>query len=377
MNARPTAFVLLAHGFGASNWNSRYLAGKIIGLNEKYAYGYHHAEEQGFEVRYSEDLQEGPLSKFWRFGVRALLGFDFVHAWRNRAAFFAADVVWTHTESLSLAAGLLCWLHRRTRRPKLILQSVWLCDQWDSLWPLRRKWFNALLSQADILTFLSPLNTARARLLFPGKRCEFVRFGIPTAQASQPRSPRSRRPLQVLSLGNDRHRDWATLVEAVSGMDDAALVIVSNTAPKQLIKGRANCRITSPKQNSELQALFDAADIVVVPLKENLHASGITVVEEAVVKGCPVAVTDVGGLRSYFEDEDVWYVEPGNADALREVLRQVAVHPEQALAKAIAAQNRLVLCGLSSVAYAAEHARLSWELLGTTALHSYVQKKVA
>ncbi len=369
MSALPIAFVLLAHGFGASSWNSRFRAGKIIGLNEEYAYGYHHAVKDGFDVRYSEDQSEGIIGKLWRYVVRVLLGFDFVHAWRNRKAFFAADVVWTHTESMSLAAALLCRLHPRKTPPKLLLQSVWLCDQWDQLSTLRRRLYTALLSRADILTFLSPLNTAKAREIFPGKHCEFVRFGIHSSRPHAPRAPRSQRPLQLLSLGNDRHRDWTTLVDAVRDQQDCNLVIVSGTAPRSLVSDKANCQITTPTQNSELNALFEAADIIVVPLTENLHASGITVVEEAIVKGCPLIVTDVGGLRGYFDDDDVWYVEPHDPLALRDVIRQVASDPQTALTKVVSAQKKLRLNGLNSVAYAAEHARLSRQLLGLPAIH--------
>ncbi|MEN0107824.1 MAG: glycosyltransferase family 4 protein [Pseudomonas sp.] len=369
MSRRPIAFVLLAHGFGAKTWNSRFHAGKIIGLNEEYAYGYHHAEKDGFDVRYSEDLHEGLFSKLVRFAFRALLGFDAVHAWRNRAAFFAADVVWTHTESLSLAAALLCRLHRRKPRPKLILQSVWLCDQWEQLSRFKRRLYRALLSQADILTFLSPLNAQKAQAIFPDKRCEFVRFGIASSRPQPPRAPRSTGVVRLLSLGNDRHRDWTTLVEAARGLPDTNLVIVSGTAPKYLVNGTANCSITTPRQNSELDALFASADIIVVPLTENLHASGITVVEEAIVKGLPLVVSDVGGLRGYVGDDDVWYVPPHNSQALREVISQVISDPQAALAKASAAQKTLKRNGLSSLAYAAEHARLSRQLLGLPTVH--------
>ena len=39
------AFV--AYGFGKKSWNDRYIAGRLIGINEPYAYGYHLAEEMG------------------------------------------------------------------------------------------------------------------------------------------------------------------------------------------------------------------------------------------------------------------------------------------------------------------------------------------
>ncbi len=40
---------------------------------------------------------------------------------------------------------------------------------------------------------------------------------------------------------------------------------------------------------------------MVVPLKPNKHASGITVMEEAALHGLPMVVTDTGGLKAYFD----------------------------------------------------------------------------
>ncbi len=363
MQSRPVAFVLLARGFGAATWNKRFHQGKIIGLNEEYAYGYHHAEKAGVDVRYSEDAPEGLLGKFVRLATRAVLGFDLVHAWRNREAFFAADVVWTHTESQGLAAGLLCWLHPRLRAPRMILQSVWICDRWDSYSRLKQSLYRKLLAKGSILTFHSPLNLAKAQATFPGRRCELVRFGIAADQKVAPQVTPGQRPVQLLALGNDRHRDWATLIEAVRGRDDLSLTVVSGTMPKALIKNMSNCQVVRPTHNDELNGLFANADMVIVPLQANLHVSGITVLQEAVIKGRPVIVSDVGGLRAYFGDDDVWFVQPNDIAALQATIAEIAEHPERALAKAITAQAKTGPDGLSSKAFARDHARLSLELL--------------
>lgn len=367
MRKAPVAFVLLAQGFGAANWNARFHAGKIIGINEEYAYGYHHAERHGLRVVYSEDQPEGWLGKLFRLTVRALLGFDFVHAWRNREAFFAADVVWTHTESLSLSAALLCRLYPRRPAPHLILQSVWLCDRWDRLSPPKRWLYRWLLAEADVLTFLSPLNLAKARKIFAGQRCELVLFGISTARTQTPREPGRTSPARLLSLGNDRHRDWATLVDAVRDQPDLQLTIVSGTISPALIAKLGNCRVVQPRQNAELEALFAEADLVIVPLVHNLHASGITVLEEAVIQGCPVIVSDAGGLRAYFTDDEVWYVPAGDGRALRQTIKTVLTSGAQALQRAQAAQRALMSRGLSSEAFALRHALLSFELLEAAA----------
>ncbi len=364
---RPRAFVLLSHGQGAAAWNRRYRDGSLIGLNEAWPYGYSHAADLGYQVEYSQDRDENWWGWLWRMAIRALLGFDLLHAWRNRKGLRDADVVWTHTESASLAAvalRVLGW-----SRARLVLQSVWLIDRWPRMFPPHRWLARWLLARADVLTFLSPLNRDRAQALFPDTRCELVLFGIRSGPQVEPEVPRRSPALNILSLGSDRHRDWKTLLDAVGGRDDMQATIVSGTIAPALLEGLPNCRIVRPRDNAELDALYADADVVVVPLQPNLHASGITVAEEAAVKGRALVITDVGGLRAYFDEEEVCYVPPGDVVAMTQALLRVLRDPPAALQRARRAQARMGGDGLGSVAYAHAHVRLSDELLERT-LHA-------
>jgi hypothetical protein len=241
-------FVHLAHGFGASQWEAKWKRSEIIGINDRLPYGYFWAREDRCLVEYSEDKEEWLVGKLVRLGIRALLGFDFVHAWRNRRGIGRAEVVWTHTESQYLAVLLLFQARRRTRRPKLIAQSVWLFDRWDRL-SRPRRWFYAwLMRQADVLTVHSPDNLQRARELFPMCRSEIVPFGIRTEpiRSREPRKPHC--PIRVLSLGNDRHRDWMTLVDAIKGWEQCELRLVSRQIPRALVRGARNVEVVDPSR---------------------------------------------------------------------------------------------------------------------------------
>ncbi|WP_443798338.1 glycosyltransferase, partial [Burkholderia gladioli] len=59
------------------------------------------------------------------------------------------------------------------------------------------------------------------------------------------------------------------------------------------------------------------ADVIVVPLRPNHHASGITVMLEAAAVGKPMIVSDVGGLRDYFPNDCAAYVPAFDASAMR------------------------------------------------------------
>jgi len=217
------AFVHLNYNFGARNWNKNYENGTLLGINDPFAYGYHRAADFGFHVNYSEDKPENKIEKLFRLMIRYFLKFDFVHAWRNRKGIFDADVVWTHTESQCLAVLLLFWLSQPNPRPKLIAQTVWVFDRWWKFWAPNRWLCTKLLAQADLLTVLSPENLKVARQLLPQVRSELVLYGARAEEKIPPRLEAFHNPIRIISLGNDEHRDWATLIEAVRNWEACEL----------------------------------------------------------------------------------------------------------------------------------------------------------
>ena len=360
------AYVHVAHGFDAQRWRQRWESGELIGLNESSPYGYHRAHDHGVQVVFSHDAEEGTLAGLMRKGIRLVLGFDLLHAWRNRGRILAADVVWTHTESqhLGVAAVLGLLARRSNAAPRLLAQSVWLFDRWDRLSPPRRTLYRKLLDQADVLTVLSPANRQVASELFPKTRVEFVPFGICADDMVEPSMRRTDGDIRVLAVGNDRHRDWSTLISALAGTESVDLRIVSQTIEKSAVEGYPRAEVLSVRDNAALLELYEWADVVALPLKPNRHASGVTVLQEAVVCGVPVVVSDTGGLQAYFDDECVAYVEPQNAAHLRTTVLELRDDPARRLRLALRAQSRMGPCGLSSEAYVRRHCVLSAELTG-------------
>jgi glycosyltransferase involved in cell wall biosynthesis len=360
-------YVHLARGFAAEQWRENWLAGRIIGLNDETPYGYHRAEKLGVSMSYSVDQPESFFLSLLRKAVRVALGFDLLHAWRNRSTLLAADVVWTHTESQHLGVAAVLSLLRRNRardhHPRLIAQSVWLFDNWHRLSAPRRALYRHLMRRADVLTVLSGNNLAIARELFPAARVEMVHFGIPVDDQVMP-TLRPGTGLNIVSVGNDRHRDWETLLRAVANAPEGiCLKVVSATIDRKLAE-RYEAEVVRPTSNTELHELYAWADVAVVPLRENQHASGITAIEEAVVMGIPVVTTDVGGLRDYFSPDQVVYVDPAEAAQLRNELVNLNDSPATRQRLATAAQTRLGCPGLSSESYALRHVEISEELVG-------------
>jgi glycosyltransferase involved in cell wall biosynthesis len=360
---RVKVFVHLVHGFGARQWSEAWAKGEMPGILDKLPYGYYHAADDQYEIQYSEDVDENRITRFIRLALRRALGFDLLHAWRNREGLSRADVVWTHTELEHL--GVLClWrLTSRASHPRLIAQSVWLYDRWNEFSAIKRWLYKTLLAQADVLTVLSPENLAVARELFPNTPTEFVRFGIDSG-AITPAVRRIRnKPLRVLSLGRDMHRDWDTLIEAIKPCGDCHLRIAATQNVPRLTAHSEKIELIKATSAKEVFDLYTWADIVVLPLRANLHASGITVLAEAALSGVPVIATDTGGLRSYFSGREVRYVPVGDALALRQAIRALASDDNLRFRFARAAQERILSDDLSSKAYAIRHREISARLL--------------
>lgn len=355
-------FVHLAYEFGLRKWRKKWAEGTILGINHEFPYGYILANNLGCSVTYSEAGAENPISRGLRYFLRLLFGFDLVHAWRHRRQFLVSDVIWTHTESQYLAVAMVLAVCRaQPTRPIVVGQTVWLFDKWNKIGRLRRKFYSWLLERVDVITVLSPVNLAFARKIFPNKRIELVLFGIDTSVIKEPKE-RVSRPLRIMALGNDRDRDWNVIAQAFDN-PSFQLLVVSARAPKRLFMSSANTRLASFRTNSELMEAFAWADIMVVALKPNMHASGITVIQEAVVQGIPTVCTKVGGLEAYFSADQVTYVPFGDAEALRDACLSIASCSKRRLEKIRNAQLRLGPHDLGSFAYVMRHVEISKDVL--------------
>lgn len=352
-------FVHLARDKDARAWKQALEAGTLVGFNEETPYGYGRANSMGCEVRFSSSRPESMLSRGWRLALRALTGFDLAHAQRQRAELRDCDVVWTHTESQFLAVAAA--LGGTNHRPKLLGQSVWLFDRWEHLGPWRRAWYRRLIARIDTLTVHSDSNLAIARRLFPEKRIELVRFGVPSEYPVPPRL-RTADPLRILSVGSDRHRDWPTLLAAVADLE-AQTTILSGTLAPSAAAALPKVEIRRARTNSELVTALQAATLVCVPLKPNQHASGITAIQEAVLSGVPVVATDTGGLTGYFGPDEIRYVPPGDAGALRDAIISLAQDPQGACAMASRAQSRMTRDGLGAETFIRRHVELTEDML--------------
>ncbi|HEX3495920.1 MAG TPA: glycosyltransferase, partial [Methylocella sp.] len=154
------------------------------------------------------------------------------------------------------------------------------------------------------------------------------------------------------------------LIDAVKNLEGYELRIASQKVGPRLVAGAKNIEIVKPKSNSELLGLYEWADVMVLAMKPNIHASGITVLQEGVLRGVPVICSDTGGLKAYFSEAEIKYVPTQDAEAIRRAIQEVAEDDESRWIFVKRAQARMGPEGLSSHAYVKRHVELSKELLG-------------
>ena len=356
-------FVHLGAGFGANHWRKRFEGDLIPGVNEPLPYGYYRAGGDGVRIVYSEDREEGRLAEFLRRLLCRVAGFDLIHAWRNRSGLLDSDIVWTHTEREHLAVILLFLVSRTSKKPQIIAQCIWLFDQWPGFSRLRRRLFAWLLSRADVVTTHSPENLRIARGLLANTRTDLVLFGINADAIRPPDCTPCHQPIRIAALGNDMHRDWETLLRAFAGKASFELRIASPKLTDYSAENQRNVHIKPATSRKDVEELYAWADIITVPLKPNLHSSGISVILEATLAGRPVISSDTGGLRAYFSDHEVCYVPIGDAVAMQRSAIALAQRNKQRVEQVQLAQRRVLEAGLTSEAYAMRHRALSFDLV--------------
>lgn len=352
---RPRIVIVLNADQDVVAWQEKYRRGEVLDATP---YGYDRAESDA-ELFWARSAAESDRMRRLRVSAAGRLGFDLVHVWRNRRLIRTADVIWTHTEREHLAVAMLQALRRPSRRVPVLAQSVWLWDAWAT-WPWwRRRLVARLLRVHGFEAVHSAVNREISDVAVPGRRVAVLPFGSASpfdrsAAESLPVTP----PL-VLAVGNDADRDWATLAEAGARAPGVYLRVASTSRRARSISWPANTTVAPADSRADLVALYSAASVIVVPLRENKHASGATACIEALGAGRPLIVTEAGGIESYVSGA-ACLVPPADARALATAILAAAEGGVPAPPKD-AAERR----GLGQADYVARYMLVTHWLLGS------------
>lgn len=179
-----------------------------------------------------------------------------------------------------------------------------------------------VLSEAQVVPLQRLLGTG-------GPRIFVVPFGIDHEFfGAQPPAARPR----IVSAGNDRDRDPATLYAAL------ALVLAARPGVDVVVQSPSalpppeGVRLVRRLPHTELRDLYATASVVVTATRPNLHASGMTVALEALATARPVVVSDTPGMRDYVSTRTGDLVPPRDPEALAEALIGMLDDPDRAAA---------------------------------------------
>ena len=311
----PHIHVQLPHGMDAASYAERYREALEPDLSP---YGFHLASTVwGLDVSFSVDRLESAPQRWFRKSFIKLFGFDIFHALHNRKAISKSDAIWTMMESEWLSVGALVALGLVP--PVIIVgNSVWLFENWNKLGFLRRFLFRILARKVSALTAHSWPNSITGSEALSLK-VGLMYFGISSKMfsPSQHEPKPGRQPIRIVSLGNDKTRDWPTLINAFGSDPRFEVEIACTWLDESTFDMHKNIRCVRLKSIQDSLNLQIHADFIVIPMVENAY-SGITSALEAACLGIPIICSNTGGVPTYFDDTEVIFVSPGDPEGMRD-----------------------------------------------------------
>lgn len=338
--------------------------GRRARLNEagprEFTYGYAELAAAGVPV---EILEEGDFGlerewpRFFEAIANRVSAFAGIHPrtlwslYSNRARLAQFDMVVATNHALGLALALLGRLGCVRVRTTLLTMGLVEPDAAR----LRLAWLGWILANAR-LAVLSKSEATSLRGIFADRLDirDFV-FGVDldfwTPDKNVPRDG------DVLSVGNDWKRDFATLVEAWRPEFPQLSIVTS----LPVANAKSNVRIERGDWRSaqisdlDLRDRLRRARLVVVPLVDTLQPSGQSAALQAMACGCPVVLTANRGLwdRAQLErHRAAWLVPPGDAAALGDAVAALLADRADAGAMGMRARAMLESEDISSAAMA-------------------------
>ena len=243
-----------------------------------------------------------------------------------------ADVVVATTTGTTVALATWRCLGR-LRRPLVGIVAGLVTDPWK---PLRRTTTRRLLRSCHSMLYgpgeLEELLTRAPEL---ESRVHVNRFGVDVAFWAPASEPGALREPEVVAIGNDGNRDWATLVAAAASIPARVRILTSPPKPSMLPENVRWEEADWHRQvlaDGEVREAYRGASAVVVPVRDVAQPSGQSVTLQASACARPVVLSLTRGLwaENLRDGETVHLVPPGDPSALARAVRAILEHPEEA-----------------------------------------------
>lgn len=318
----PKALVLSGHDLGA--WRDEYAAGAAPAA---LPYEVDALESAGFELVVRSNFASPVIDRLRR-KVEHRTRYSVALPVRGMASAASADVV---VALLEREGALPSMMRRRrippySRRP-LVIWSCWLADDIRAASPEQKEVLRERFAGADLITHLSRHETSvfteagfSAERLFP------VTYGV--SHHYYVPGDESERDIDLLAVGQDRGRDYATLFSALEGTD-LTLDLVCRPENLAGLRVPANVRVHGTVPRAEYRHLLRRAKVMAVPTQVLTYPTGSSVALEASSSGCCVVATDTPAMADYIADgQSGVLVPPHDAPAWRAALLRLRADDE-------------------------------------------------
>lgn len=303
-------WIELGPSLDATAWRTRHEAGQVP---DAAPYGLHHLQATGAEVAF----RPPPATAVVSFGARtarAVTGMQWAEAALSPPP-RRAELCLSWDERAGVPRAALSG-----GRVPVATGVIWLGE---AATPGLAAIVRSLRRSALVWT-LSAAQVPRLRSVgVPASVLEHLVFGV-DADFFRGRAAEEADPDLVVSVGNDRHRDWGTLLEAFallrSRRPGTRLEVVT-AAPLPALTGLT---VHPRLRHDELRDLYARASVVALPTLDNLHVSGMTAALEAQASARPVVLSGTPGAEDYVRDGTCGHlVPPGDAAALASRVQDV------------------------------------------------------
>jgi glycosyltransferase involved in cell wall biosynthesis len=324
VTAQPRLDIRFSGRLDVAAWERRHAAGEVP---DRWPYGLHRLFGYGFALAAPAPR---PVPRLVARGLHGLGGYEWLEAQRYGER--TADLVMCWDERIgvptahrggAVALGVI-WLTDRTR-----FRAAHRLAAGPALRRARRVW---ALSSAQLPVLRDGFGVCQERL-------HHLLFGIDASFFTPAGSPAESG--LVLSVGNDRHRDYDTVLRAMVEVKRTAAFSRLELVTRQQVAVPAGLGVRRVELSHDaLRERYRAASVVTVALRPNLHVSGITVALEAMATGRPLVITDTPGMGDYVtHGETGLLVKPGDADAFAAAVTSLLQDPDRAAAMGVAGRK--------------------------------------
>jgi glycosyltransferase involved in cell wall biosynthesis len=204
--------------------------------------------------------------------------------------------------------NLLPLAARLRGRPGVVGVNFGHCTIWQRSSPARRRLLRRSLRSAETIVCLGPWQRELliAQTGIPADRVAVARLGVDAGYFT-PRAAQARSEPLVVAVGKDPARDYASFVDAVSGLGvKAEIACLPRNLDGVRLPPSVRARFVSA---AELRTLYADAACVVLPQRRadypyGSEGGGLTALLEAMAMARPIVVTDRPMLRDYVEHEN-------------------------------------------------------------------------